>query len=168
TAILSGLAARILSTVDTAILSGLAARVPPTLGNTLCAPLCTIGIGIGTVALGAVGPVAALGFTAVLTPVGTPLAHILATFAARLGDVDAVVSGRFGRLQPVVAALPLRTAFGALLALGPLCTALLAGRGALAPVSLDAFLPLARLRFGFGGQGSDRHRHGEGAQRAAF
>ena len=68
----------------------------------------------------------------------------------------------------LASALPLRTAFSALLAFGALCTAFLAGRGALALVSLDAFLPLARLRFGFGGQGSDRHRRGEGAQRAAF
>ena len=38
----------------------------------------------------------------------------------------------------------------------------------IAAVALGAFLPVARLRFGFCGQGGDRHRRSEGAQRASF
>jgi hypothetical protein len=93
--------------------------------------------------------------TSIRTVVATPFTAVLASVLSVLATYPPC----FAPITP--AALPKIAAAIALLA--ALFTTLLARFAAIATITLGAFLPVAGLRLGFGGQGGDGHRRGEDA-----
>ena len=159
-----------LPAVGTAVGSALATLVAaeiPAVGTLIAAEIPAVGTLIATI----IAPVGAL-IPAEIAPLGTSFCTAL---CACFVEVYPVVTRGFGAIPPTCPATVLRPAelarrilAGALARFLSLCTTLLAGLAAVSLGGPDAFLHFARLRFGLVRQGSESHRRGEGAQRAAF